>query len=263
MKQQVQVDCEMKTVLATTIHEPQPRLLKQLRDYTPLLKLNNESMIAAYSPETHHSVISILEDLGYVTVQGGESIQSVYTAALNRSLQLLPDHVFYCDLDRLIHWAKKYPEEYHGTRLMALDYDFLMVGRTPEAFLTHPETQTCTEGIVNRIASKTIGFEATKDVVGTCWGLSRPLTQLLASSLELNTYGFYCGWPVTAWRSAKRKTYTEVNGLEWETPDRYEAEIAAQGYAEWLNGFTNNREWKRRCSMLDDFVQTFLSLIAE
>jgi hypothetical protein len=253
----------MKTVLTATIHEPQPRLLKQLRDYTPLLKLDNEPMIAAYSPETHHRAISVLEDLGYMTVQGGESIQSVYTAALKRSLQLLPDHVFYCDLDRLVHWAKTYPEEYHDTRLMALNYDFLMVGRSPKAFLTHPETQTCTEGIANRIASRIIGFEATEDVVGTCWGLSRPLTQLLALSPELNTYGFYCDWPVTAWRSAKRKTYTEVNGLEWETPDRYEVEIAAQGYAEWLNGFTNPREWKRRCSMLDDLVQTSLRLMAE
>ena len=252
---------KMKTVLAATIHDPQPRLFKLLKEYAPQLGLDGEPRIVAYSPPTHPRVVRALEGLGCITTLGGESVQSVYSAALERSLRESPEHVFYCDLDRLIHWVRTYPEEYRQTRRKALEYEFLMVGRTPRAFQTHPRTQTCTEGIANIVASRVLGFEDTRDIIGVGWGLSSSLVQLLLSTPQRNSFGFFCGWPVIAWRNAVKKAYVEAEGLEWETPDRYEDEIALEGYERWLKAFMAPREWERRSLMLKDLVETLLDLM--
>jgi len=252
---------KMKTVLAATIHDPEPRLLKLLKEYAPRLGLDDEPRIVAYSPPTHTRIVRALEGLGYITVPSGESVQSGYCAALERGLREFPDHVFYCDLDRLIHWVRTYPEEYRQTRRKALEYEFLMVGRTLKAFQTHPRTQTCTEGIANLVASRILGFKDTRDIIGVCWGLSSSLVQLLLSTPRRNSYGFYCGWPVIAWRNSAKKAYLEVEGLEWETPDRYEHEIAVEGYERWLRAFMTPMEWERRSLILKDSVETLLDLV--
>jgi len=251
----------MKTVLAATIHDPEPRLLRLLGEYTPRLGFDGEPRVAAYSPPTHPRIVKALEDLGYITIPGGGSVQSVYSAALESSLRESPEHVFYCDLDRLIHWVRTYPEEYRQIRRKALEYEFLMVGRTPRAFQTHPRTQTCTEGIANLVASRILGFKDTRDIIGVGWGLSSSLVQLLLSTPQRNSYGFFCGWPVIAWRNSARKAYVEVEGLEWETPDRYEDEIAVEGYESWLKAFTTPKEWEHRSLMLKDLVESLLDLM--
>jgi len=251
----------MKTVLASTIHDPEQRLLRLLEEYTPQLGLDNEPRVVAYSPPTHPRIVKALEDLGFITIDGDVSVRSVYSAALERSLKESPEHVFYCDLDRLIHWVKTYPEEYRRTRRKALEYEFLMVGRTPRAFQTHPRTQTCTETIANIVASRVLGFKDTRDVIGVGWGLSSSLIKSLLSTPEKNSFGFYCGWPVIAWRNSARKAYVEVEGLEWETRDRYEHEIAIEGYEEWLRKFMTPKEWERRTLILKDSVETLLDLM--
>ena len=253
---------EMKTALVSTIHEPQLRLLKLLEEYTPRLDFDDEPRVVAYSPPTHPKMVKALEGLGYITVPGSESVQSVYTAALERSLLESPDHVFYIDLDRLLHWVGKYPEEYQQTRRKALEHEFTMVGRTPRAFQTHPQTQTCTEVIANLVASRVLGFKETRDMIGVCWGLSSPLVRLLLSVPQGDAFGFFCEWPVVAWRHSTNRAYVEVEGLEWETPDRYEREIEAVGYEAWLKGFMTQKEWERRALILGDIVGALLDLYA-
>jgi len=250
----------MKTVLAATIHDPQLSLLQPLKEHMTRLGLDGEPKVVAYSPPTHPRIVRALGDLGCITIAGSESVQSVYVAALERGLCERPDHIFYCDLDRLLHWVKAYPEEYHHTRRIALEYEFLMVGRTPRAFQTHPQTQTQTEGIANLVASRILGFNVTRDIIGVCWGLNISLVQLLLSTPQRNSYGFYCGWPVAAWRNSAEKAYVEVEGLEWETPDRYEHEIGAKGYESWLKNFMTPKEWERRNMILRDLVETLLDL---
>jgi len=252
----------MKTILAATIHDPKPRLLSFLKEYTPRLGLNGESIVVAYSPLTHPGMVKALKDLGCITITGSESVQSVYLAALERSLQESPEQVFYCDLDRLIHWVRKYPEEYIQIRRKASECDFLMVGRTPRAFQTHPKTQTLTEGLANLVASRALGFNIVRDMIGVCWGLSISLVHLLLSTPQRNSFGFFCGWPVIAWRNSSNRAYVEVEGLEWETPDRYEREIGVVGYEEWLKNFMTQKEWERRNLMLRDLVDTLLDLMS-
>jgi len=244
-------------VLASTIHDPEARLLSEIFEVSSL-RLDDESVVVAYSPQTHSGITELLEDYGYLLVEGGESVVSVYRAALGRSLQEGPGHVFYCDLDRLLHWSKTFPMELAETRKKALAYDFLMVGRTRRAFATHPPTQTLTEEVANLVASKVAGASSVMDFISVCWGLSAPLVECLLSRPEINAHGFFCGWPVATWGMAVRRGYVEVDGLEWETPDRYEAEISRLGYNAWVKSFMSSCEWERRSVILRDVVKSLL-----
>ena len=66
--------------------------------------------------------------------------------------------------------------------------------------------------------------------------------------------GFYASWPVILWKNAKNKKYIEVEGQEWETPDRFQKEINKQGYNNWLSQFQTIKEWKLRVRLLEDCV---------
>jgi hypothetical protein len=63
------------------------------------------------------------------------------------------------------------------------------------------------------------------------------LAKKLLKTQTKSIYGFYCEWPITLWRHAENPAYVEVEGLEWETPDRYQEEIKKKGYERWLREF--------------------------
>jgi hypothetical protein len=66
--------------------------------------------------------------------------------------------------------------------------------------------------------------------------------------------GFYCAFPVLLWSYAHKKQYIEVEGLEWETPDRFQEKIQEIGYEHWLEKFQNATEWKNRVKLMEDCI---------
>ncbi len=126
--------------------------------------------------------------------------------------------------------------------------------------MTHPETQVMTEKIGNIVASKTLGFAETRDILGTTWILTPEMASLILKRESLNKFGFYTEWPMTLWRSAKKPIYIEREGLEWETPDRYQDEIRSQGYEKWSADYQTVQEWRKRMGMLKDFIESSLAL---
>ena len=128
------------------------------------------------------------------------------------------------------------------------------------AFNTHPETQTLTEGTTNIMASKTLGFPQTKDILCTAWLLTPALAKSILKLKQTNQYGFYAEWPIRMWQKSKNPLYLEVEGLEWETPDRYIEEIKTQGLEQWKNHYQTPTEWRRRNLMLRDFTESITNL---
>ena len=72
--------------------------------------------------------------------------------------------------------------------------------------------------------------------------------------------GFYAARPVFLWSWAETKHYVEVEGLEWETPDRFRAEIAELGYDAWLDQFQSPAEWRRRVACMNDCLEELAPL---
>jgi len=209
----------------------------------------------AYTPKTHPKTVSLLKERGYRTFKAEDTVVSCYQTSLSQSLEPITGDIFYCDLDRALHWIRNYPKEFEALIEPSNHADFTLIGRTKRAFETHPETQTLTEGIGNIVASNVLGFSKTRDVLGTTWILTPVLAKKVTERKPMNQYGFYAEWPITLWRSAQRPKYVEADGLEWETPDRYQQEITQAGYDAWKDNYQNMQEWKKRNLMLRDMIE--------
>jgi hypothetical protein len=243
-------------VLASTLHDPENRLDKLIRTYGPLIKQIFKTSYVIVTPNTSLNTTKTLTRLGFPISQGSTKAIITYKTALHHALTTKPDRIFYCDFDRLLHWARTYPAELKTIPSAHLDHDFLLVARTARAFHTHPPTQTLTEDLANQLASRASGFTSTMDIISACWRFTPRLVEELLQLPVDNTYGFYCEWPIVAWKYAQHPDYLEVEGLEWETPDRYAQEIAATGYAQWLHAFQTPDEWARRVELLTDLIHS-------
>lgn len=237
----------------STIHDPENRLGYLIEEVGEPLKGLFGSATVAYTPKTHPDLIRLLVEKGYVVREAGSTVISTYQTALKMALDG-DSRIFYCDLDRALHWIRSYSEELRQLAGAAPGNDFMLIGRTRRAFSTHPETQTYTEGIGNMVASRALGFEATRDVLGTTWVLTHKLAKRLLELMPVNEFGFYTQWPMTLWRTASDPLYIECEGLEWETSDRFPEETRTLGSLTWKKEFQTADEWKRRTAMLRDFV---------
>jgi hypothetical protein len=189
-----------------------------------------------------------------------------YQLAVEKGLEIAQngEKFFYCDFDRLLHWYQKYPQELtmlFQNKMENDEHDLLLIGRTPRAFGTHPITQTATESLINQIGSKILNFESPQDVIVASWICKQELAKRL---LQLNTItktGFYVFWPVMMWLWATQRQYVEMEGQEWETPDRYLPEIQQVGYSKWIEQWQSPEEWQKRASILRDCLDELYSIM--
>jgi len=248
----------VELVLASTLHEPENRLGDIIIKFGGFITEIFESAHVMLSPATHSDISNALEDFEFNVSRGPKTIDGIYKSAIKNALEEDPKKIFYCDFDRALHWAKVNNQELREVSDLSDGHDFLLPGRTPRAFGTHPDTQTMTEGVVNRIASKILGFQETRDVLSACWRFTPRIAEKLLQVSTCNTYGFYCKWPIVAWREAQNPGYVEVEGLEWETPDRYRREIREKGYDTWLEEFMTLDEWRRRITIQNEIVEAII-----
>ena len=240
----------------STIHDPENRLGYLIEEVGESLRNLFDSATVAYTPRTHPDIIKLLVKNRYRVNKAGDSVISTYQSALKQTLDHGPNSIFYSDLDRALHWMKSYPAEFKQIAQSPPNHDFVLIGRTKRAFDTHPETQTLTEGIGNVVASKVLRFKKTGDILGTTWILTPQQVKMILEHKPMSEFGFYTEWPMKLWRSARNPLYIEREGLEWETPDRYQDEIKNQGLETWKQSFQTVNEWKRRTNMLKDFIET-------
>lgn len=250
-----------KVILTSTLHDPEGCLCDLILSQRKSLGQLSPSLIVVVSPNTHRDDVKQLRHLGFEVSKGAETVVHTYKKALWLAIRKEVGYLFYCDFDRLLHWAKAYPDEL--ARVISIDgqHDFLILGRTPKAFMSHPETQRKTECIANLLGSRILGFKETRDIISACWRMSTRLALILVETHCENSYGFYCEWPIRAWQLAKKPRYLEVDGLEWETPDKYMKEIQKLGFQAWLLKFQTQEEWKKRCDILREGTTALLKLI--
>lgn len=118
-----------------------------------------------------------------------------------------------------------------------------------------------TESIGNTVTSQVLGFTEPQDVLGATWILTPALAGKILNLEPSNRYGFYAEWPIQLWNNSTNPAYIEVEGLEWETPDRYQQEIAQAGYLSWKKSYQNVREWRKRNLILRDMIEATIARI--
>ena len=242
-------------VLCSTYHDSDFRLKELIALALPKIKNLFVESIVCLTPFTSQEVIDFLSNHDVIAILE-PSVRHIdtYRTALKTSLEHINDSktqkVFFIDFDRLIHWVNNYPEELTNILKNHLDVEYLHIGRTSRAFNTHPTTQKKTEIIVNERGSKILGFNDTKDLISVCYIFSKELGQRLLEVNHSTASGFYSTWPIYLWSYAPSKRYVEVEGHEWETPDRFKDEIDEIGIEKWMMQFQSAEEWNKRVKIL-------------
>ena len=244
-------------ILASTLHDPELKLMKLMNPILPTIKALFKERIVCCTPSTQEKVLNFLKDDGFRVIVG-TSMDYVgnYKLAIQASLEYITDtkaqKILYIDFDRIIHWINGYPEELSRIVSNNTEIEYLHLGRTSRAFETHPPTQKETEGIINEIASKILGFSEKRDIISVCFLISKKLGEYIINMKNSTITGFYSSWPIIFWNLAESKEYREVEGLEWETPDQFRDEINKIGYEQWLAKFQSAKEWRKRVNLLHE-----------
>jgi hypothetical protein len=130
------------------------------------------------------------------------------------------------------------------------EHDFTVLGRTPRAFESHPRIQRDTEAIVNHVFSTVSGHAW--DVTAATRGLSRQAAEAILAGCPDIEVSTDVSWPLYLVRMGGfTLSYLETDGMEFETPDRYEDQIGqAGGLAQWIARLdADPRNWAHRLDM--------------
>lgn len=147
-----------------------------------------------------------------------------YTA-LKMAVEYNSRWIHYADMDRLLRWVERSPGEWLQTLDMIPSCDYLVIGRTPDAYATHPQVLIQTEALSNAVISYLVG--QSMDVSAGSKGFSHQAARYVIENTQpghaLGTDG---EWTVLLHRAGFQIAYVEVAGLDWESADRYQMQPA-------------------------------------
>ena len=167
--------------------------------------------------------------------------------------------ILYCDFDRILHWMEFHPQELIDVAQQLSRYDFTVLGRTARAFATHPRIQRDTEAIINHVFERVSGWAW--DTGAGARGLSRRAADAIVTGCLDDQVSNDVTWPLCL---RKRGGFTlghlETEGLEFETPDRFPAEVArAGGVAQWSEQLDDDpQHWANRLELARIEVEAML-----
>lgn len=169
--------------------------------------------------------------------------------AISLALQLEMPFVLYCDGDRILHWAERYPEELGQVVEQLGRHDLTVLGRTARAFHSHPRVQRDTEALVNDVFRMVSGYDW--DVMAAARGLSRRAVQTILRGCPDEEISTDVSWPLHLQSTRGFSLgYIAAKGLEFETAAGCREEIAAAGgYREWLQ--QRDADWERGARRLE------------
>jgi broad specificity phosphatase PhoE len=243
----------MSIVLATTYH---PRgEIGRLRRLLPELQAVYSRVIISLPATTRQDEEYAIRALPAVQAFVNEDWSHGRYNALKAALETNADAIHYADMDRLLRWVETSPDEWRATVDDIKTVDCLVIGRTAAAWNTHPRAMYDAELIINRTFSKLLGQEM--DFGAGSKGFSRRAAEfLIASTAPGRALGADTEWPVLLYRAGFHVRGVLVNGLDWESADRYQDEAAdaetQRRFAESYDEVAHN--WAMRVRVTQEIV---------
>ena len=221
-------------------------------------------MVVTLPPDAGVEIVSWLEKTaaqlkGWLLPVVTTDWSSGRSLALQKALEISATHVQYADFDRLLRWVEMRPQEWLETLALIQSSECLVIGRTPAAYGTHPQALVQSEAISNRVVSHLLGRAV--DVSAGSKGFSRRAVQFLVEyASEGRSLGTDAEWPILLQRAGLKVSYVEVDGLDWEIPDHFQARAASQNaqrlVAEQYDAEALN--WGRRMKVAGEIVEAAL-----
>ena len=207
------------TVTLAATYDPRGEMSRLQRFY-PLFQAVYADIIISLPPHAPDADVTAIQHLPGADVFVNADWTHGRYGVLQKSLEKPGSHVHYVDLDRLLRWVELHEHEWRQTVGSVQQADCLVIGRTEWAWETHPQALRQTEKIPNRLFSSLLGQEL--DLSSGSKGFSREVVELiLANTTVGRSLGTDAEWVILPQRAGYVLDTLLVNGLEWETTDRY------------------------------------------
>lgn len=202
--------------------------LERFQRLFPDLEQVYASIAVSLPPETGTDTVSALETIPGLRFEIAQDWSWGRHLALLRALESRASHIQYADCDRLLRWVETQPEEWRWVAGEILRHDCLVIGRSETAYRTHPKALVETEAISNLVTSFLIG--QILDVSAGSKGFSRAAAEYLAvHSQPGRALGTDAEWLVVLKQAGFAVDSISVEGLDWESADRYQDKAAGSG----------------------------------
>jgi hypothetical protein len=182
--------------------------------------LYSDVVISLLSDE--QDLLATLQQYPGITVVQPSDISAGRHLAVYTTSQQSGDFIHYIDFDRMLRWLETQPAEVSDILQIIPQYDCLIIGRSPEALVTHAQALQQTEAIINAVVSFLLGQAV--DTGGGSRGFSRQAVRFLQQhSQPGNAISTDAEWPILLQRGGFTIGYCAARGLTWEVPDHYKA----------------------------------------
>lgn len=210
--------------------------LNRLRRYFDRVRTIYDGVVAALPSQESH-----LEEADFLRESGVQCANfsgwSGRHFVLQLALEAGADYIHYVDMDRLVRWVETRPDELAETAERIKTTDCLLIGRTPAAYATHSRTLIDTERLTNSFFSHWFRAQhpdfapdhTVLDLSAGSRGFNRRAAEFIlrhdsnkvGETVYGNTLAMDAGWLVLLQRGGYTFDYVEVDGLDWETADRF------------------------------------------
>ena len=248
----------MSVVLAAT-WDPRGELAR-LERLMPLMRALYVALVVVVPDRADEATTAHLSALGVDSLLRAKPWLAGRYLALEAAATFDATHVHYADLDRLIRWAETRPDELRATLAQLQTVDALIVGRTPQAMATHPQALQHTEQTLNTVFSQLL--RQPLDLPAGAKGFSQRAARfLVARTTPEQGLATDATWPVLLARGGFTLTTVEVDGLDWETADRYldaaaDARLQAEAAAIYD---ADAQHWRYRADLAHTIIEAGLN----
>jgi SAM-dependent methyltransferase len=232
---------------------------ERLRKLLPLLQQVYQNIVVVYRPGSAPSIQEQLEQSGVLTVLSPDWAWGRYLALKTAVEQTAADLIHYADMDRLLRWVETRPEEWKQAVSFAQSKDCVVFGRTQAAYQTHPQAMLQTEGISNLVTSHFLGKPM--DVSAGSKAFSRRAASfLIEHTRPRRSIGTDAEWLVLLKRAGFTIDYLLVDGLDYESADRYQSSAAAadQQAQHAAEIDADPKQWAHRVGIALEIVESAL-----
>ncbi len=249
------------TIALATAWRPRGELTRFI-NLLPHLQNAYSGIAVSLPPEADEKVVKHLQELPPVKVVITPDWSSGRYLALQHALEIDCTHIQYADFDRLLRWIETRPQEWQQTLEIIQQHDCLIIGRSAASYQTHPQALIQTEAISNLVVSYLAG--QAMDVSAGSKGFSREAAEFILAHCEPgHALGTDAEWPLVLMSAGFRVNYVTVDGLDWESADRFQKTAADQHSqkkaAEDYDADPEN--WAKRVGVAMEIVQLGINTV--
>jgi len=191
----------LTVALAMVAHDPRDVMLPKLREHLPRLTELFDAIGVLGSRSASDAALSLLRDHGALVEReaapdGVDTIGRRRRGCVRVALQTGADHVLFSDMDHVMRWLEREPDDLAAALATLPEADLTVFGRPPDVFAEAPASLRETEGLCNEFYER---------LTGRAWelfiavrGLSRACAEAIVAECDEDTIATDVAWPLFA-----------------------------------------------------------------